>query len=250
MGTLTLDLRGVAASHSLPQDAAAREALVSVALHGGLISALILGPLFAGANPPEIAAAFQAPLIRPIAVILPPPPRTPVHPQVVKPRAVEASAQDLEPPASIPPSLNTIHTLDLEPGPPGASPSTDADPNASDAYDCPLGSLCATPSPRREEPAQTLVRIGGLIREPRLLEARPPQYPKVAQRAGVTGKVIIEARVGQDGRVKELRVTEGHPLFDEAARASVRSRRYEPLLLNGVPTEFLITITMKFNLQG
>jgi hypothetical protein len=29
----------------------------------------------------------------------------------------------------------------------------------------------------------------------------------------------------------------------------VRSRRYEPLLLNGVPTDFLITITVAFNLR-
>jgi protein TonB len=88
-----------------------------------------------------------------------------------------------------------------------------------------------------------------VIHEPRLRESRSPVYPPIAQAAGVSGTVVLEARVGQDGRVKEVRITQGNALFDEAALASVRSRRYDALLLNGVPTEFLVTITVTFNLR-
>ena len=65
--------------------------------------------------------------------------------------------------------------------------------------------------------------------------------------AGVAGRVVMEAHVGRNGRILEVKIIESHSLFDEAALASVRSRLYEPLLLNGVPTDFLITITMAFN---
>jgi protein TonB len=71
----------------------------------------------------------------------------------------------------------------------------------------------------------------------------------MAQAARVSGRVVLEAHVGLDGRVKEVRITQSHALFDEAALASVRSRLYEPLLLNGVPTEFLVTITVAFNVR-
>lgn len=37
-------------------------------------------------------------------------------------------------------------------------------------------------------------------------------------------------------------------LFDDAAVAAVKQWRYKPLLLNGVPTEFILTATVKLNL--
>ena len=61
--------------------------------------------------------------------------------------------------------------------------------------------------------------------------------------------MILEAHVSEHGRVLEVRVVEGHALFTEAALASVRSRVYEPLLLNGVRSDFLLTITMAFNIR-
>jgi protein TonB len=41
----------------------------------------------------------------------------------------------------------------------------------------------------------------------------------------------------------------GHPLFDEPATAAVKQWRYRPLLLNGEPTEFIVTVTLTFNIQ-
>ena len=104
------------------------------------------------------------------------------------------------------------------------------------------------PGPRKVHQAPT-PRIGGVIREPRLISSRPPQYPPLAQATGVSGQVILEAHVSENGRVLEIRVVEGHALFTEAALASVRSRVYEPLLLNGVRSDFLLTITMAFNIR-
>jgi TonB family protein len=71
----------------------------------------------------------------------------------------------------------------------------------------------------------------------------------MAQAARVGGRVVLEAHVGPDGRVREITIVESHALFNEAALASVRSRRYEPLRLNGVPTDFLITITVAFSVR-
>jgi protein TonB len=144
--------------------------------------------------------------------------------------------------------LDTGHVLDFGPGPiSDAQPSDRDDPTGSLVGACPLGSVCGTGVVPIAGPPRPPVRIGGVIKEPRLIEGRAPLYPPIAQAAGVTGRVVLEAHVGPDGRVREVRITEGGTLFDEAALASVRSRRYEPLLLNGIPTDFLLTITVTFN---
>jgi len=62
--------------------------------------------------------------------------------------------------------------------------------------------------------------------------------------------VIIEAVVGTDGRVKSAHILRGHGLLDDAALASVGQWRYQPLLLNGVPTEFVLTVTVTFSLTA
>jgi protein TonB len=61
--------------------------------------------------------------------------------------------------------------------------------------------------------------------------------------------VVLEAHVDIYGNVKDVSVVRGSQLFDEAAIAAVRQWRYRPLLLNGEPTEFLLTVTLMFRLQ-
>jgi len=60
--------------------------------------------------------------------------------------------------------------------------------------------------------------------------------------------VILEATVGTDGRVQDVKVLRGHTLFDPSAIDAVRQWRYQPLLLNGIPVPFIATVTVQFNL--
>jgi TonB family protein len=46
------------------------------------------------------------------------------------------------------------------------------------------------------------------------------------------------------------KVLRGHPLFDEAAQEAVKQWRYQPLLLNGEPTAFVVTVTFPFTLTN
>ena len=58
------------------------------------------------------------------------------------------------------------------------------------------------------------------------------------------------ATVDATGHVREVTILRGAPLFDEAALAAVRQWVYRPLLLNGIPTPFILTVTLKFSIQG
>jgi protein TonB len=152
-------------------------------------------------------------------------------------------------PQSLPTSLPTNSGINPDPAPgdPDLTPGVIGPPGGVEGS-CPLGSLCGAAAPL-PDPVPATVRIGGDIKEPQLIENRPPVYPPMAQAARVGGRVVLEAHVGPDGRVREITIVESHALFNEAALASVRSRRYEPLRLNGVPTDFLITITVAFSVR-
>jgi protein TonB len=101
----------------------------------------------------------------------------------------------------------------------------------------------APPAPRK------IVRVGGSIKEPQKIRHVAPVYPAIAQAAGVQGTVILETVIGEDGRVRNLRVLRPVPLLDEAAVNAVRQWQFTPTLLNGEPVPVVMTVTVTFTLQ-
>ena len=89
-------------------------------------------------------------------------------------------------------------------------------------------------------------RVGGSIQEPRLIRRVPPVYPPIAQSAKITGVVIVELLVGVDGTVQNAQVLRSIPLLDQAALDAVRQWQFTPTLLNGVPVEVIMTVSVKF----
>lgn len=55
-----------------------------------------------------------------------------------------------------------------------------------------------------------------------------PEYPELAKRMGVTGKVKIEVVITPDGRVKGTRVIGGHPLLVQACQDAVKEWKFLP----------------------
>jgi TonB family protein len=97
---------------------------------------------------------------------------------------------------------------------------------------------------------QVPVRVGGGIKEPARVTYVDPVYPRIAQQAKVQGTVILEARIGTDGSVQDVRVLKTIALLTEAAVEAVRQWRYTPTLLNGEPVEVLMVVTVNFSLPG
>jgi periplasmic protein TonB len=89
-------------------------------------------------------------------------------------------------------------------------------------------------------------RVGGSIRPPEKIVHVPPKYPPIALSAGITGVVILEATIAEDGSVVGLRVLRSEPLLDSAAIEAVRQWRFTPTLLNGQPVSVLMTVTVAF----
>jgi len=104
------------------------------------------------------------------------------------------------------------------------------------------------PAPPPPPPQQ--VRVGGDIKEPKKIVDAKPIYPEIAQRAKISGIVIIEATIGKDGTVRDAKVLRSQPFLDQAALDAVKKWKFTPTLLNGVPVEVIMTVTVNFTFSG
>jgi protein TonB len=111
------------------------------------------------------------------------------------------------------------------------------------------GIVGGLPSEPAESSTPRVVRIGGKIIAPKLVTVVKPEYPPLATQARLQGIVILEAFVGVDGKVKEVKPLRGPVILVDAALEAVKQWRYRPLLLNGAPTQFILTVTVAFDLQ-
>jgi protein TonB len=102
--------------------------------------------------------------------------------------------------------------------------------------------------PARVTPAAPR-RVGGAVRAPQKIHHVAPEYPPIARSARVTGVVILEAIIGEDGGVRNVTVLRSIPLLDNAAVEAVRQWRFTPSLLNGEPISVIMTVTVSFNLN-
>lgn len=94
------------------------------------------------------------------------------------------------------------------------------------------------------------VRVGGSIAPPTKVKDVRPVYPAEAQQARLSGVVIIEATIGEDGKVRNAVVLRSIPLLDQAALDAVRQWEYTPTVFNGTPVPVIMTVTVNFNIQG
>ena len=79
-----------------------------------------------------------------------------------------------------------------------------------------------------------------------------PQYPEIAQEAGIEGTVYVQAFIDIKGRVKELKVIKGIPNtgLDEAALEAIRKTRFRPAKQRERPVGVYISIPVNFKLKG
>jgi TonB family protein len=95
------------------------------------------------------------------------------------------------------------------------------------------------------------LEVGGNIKVPHKLVDVKPIYPESMRETGQEGLVTLQAIIGVDGSVASASVltTQVHPDFANAAIDAVRQWRFSPTLLNGVPIEVSMKVTVVFSLN-
>jgi periplasmic protein TonB len=107
----------------------------------------------------------------------------------------------------------------------------------------------AVPTAPKEKPKGP-VRVGGRVKEPRLIQRVEPTYPPLALQTHIQGIVIIEAIIDEHGDVGEMRVVSGPPLLIQSALDAVRHWKYEPTYLNDQAVPVQLNVRVQFLLNG
>jgi TonB family protein len=87
-----------------------------------------------------------------------------------------------------------------------------------------------------------------------VLKSVKPEYPPIARKARLQGRVTIRALVDETGRPRKTAIVERDPaflpIFDEYARKAVMKSRYSPMTdLSGKPVRCQITIPISFRIS-
>lgn len=225
---------------------------VSIAVHAAAAVVLFVMPLLAAEVLPDVRdhALWMAARVAAVPDV-PAPPRGAAAPPSAETHAAAAPVPPVEAPDGIAPETAAA------PAPGDALPGLEGLPDGSVPGGVGVGgagggegtALPPPPPPRPEPQAQKPVHVGGTVRRPQKMVDVAPVYPQMAMRAGISGSVLLEAVIAEDGRVTGLRVLRSVPMLDQAAVDAVRQWVFSPTLLNGVPTPVVMTVTVTFALR-
>jgi len=77
-------------------------------------------------------------------------------------------------------------------------------------------------------------------------EKTQPSYPSLAGQMKVQGSVLLQAFIGADGVIQQVRVISGPAILSSAAREAAMQWRFKPYLQNGKAVETQARITVNF----
>ena len=73
-----------------------------------------------------------------------------------------------------------------------------------------------------------------------------PTMPAIAKQVHITGKVLVDLTVGENGSVENVDVISGNPVLSSAAVAAGKKWTFKPFLVDGKPEKALVRVTFDF----
>jgi TonB family protein len=80
-----------------------------------------------------------------------------------------------------------------------------------------------------------------------LIKTAPLVYPPMAKSRNITGMVVVEVKVGKDGKVSSPRFVSGPGIFRDAAFDAVMHYQFKPAKLNGQAIDQVTQIRLNFH---
>jgi protein TonB len=205
-------------------DTAAESAPVAKATaKGGLAEGSAKGPL------KRAAAAVSAPP----EVVKPEPSGPVVSRTVLPPLDVEVVAGDSH--RVVRPGNNSVR-VDLRPGtPPQAAPEA-----VSGGENATAAQVTSKAADRVRISTSTSATVSAAVR---------PDYPLLARQMKVQGAVVLQALIGRDGIIQNLKVLSGPSILASAAEDAVRQWHFKPHYEGGEAVETQARITVNFTIS-
>ncbi len=235
-----------------------RAILLAAGIHVLLVAGIILVQMVI----PEKLGEFQLLTTLYMAAPPPPPPLSISKAPEPKPHPVEAAAAVRETPAVVEPQPVEKPELTAPVNiPKDIARIVDAAPpkGISEARSGVTGGATASPAGgllggvlggtgNVPPPPPAPVRVGGNVKQPKIVHIEQPKYPPEAKRARVEGVVVLEATVTAEGTVEKVKAISGPPMLVESAVEALTHWKYEPTYLNGQAVPVILTARISFSL--
>jgi len=101
----------------------------------------------------------------------------------------------------------------------------------------------------RNAEAVTIASARERIPSEQKFQAAGVEYPMLTPQSKVQGSVILQARIGADGVVEDLRIVSGPAILASAAKEAVRRWQFKPYIQNGQAVETVANITVNFTIK-
>jgi protein TonB len=102
------------------------------------------------------------------------------------------------------------------------------------------------PPPEEEEP---IVPFFALSEKPEVVRQAKPDYPELARKAGIEGRVTVKVLINTNGDVEKVEVVKGHPMLDDAAIASAKQWKFTPPKQRDRAVKVWMNIPIDFKLK-
>lgn len=157
------------------------------------------------------------------------------------PVSPDAMAQQLVAPTRIAGNIKKAPQPD---GPPPSAPA----PVTLDENGALPGSVFAGSS--KVKVAPHVVAISAGVADGMIIHKTQPVYPKFAQDAHITGKVVLKATITKQGTIEGIQVLSGPKILAPSAVDAVKTWKYRPYMLDNQPVAVETNITVAFGITG
>jgi TonB family protein len=126
-----------------------------------------------------------------------------------------------------------------------SGPAAESTPSLNLGASTGSGALSALAQPAEASKPSILTRSE--LEPVQVLRRVAPVYPAIAKQRRLSGVLMVQATVGKDGKLTNLEMISGPPVFRDAAFDAVKQWQFKPATLNGQPIEQSTTIKLQFN---
>ncbi|MBK9063452.1 MAG: energy transducer TonB [Acidobacteria bacterium] len=224
---------------------------VSATAHAALAAVLVVPPLFATPEPPELDGIVKIDWVPVLTIDAPARISVDSLRRVreggLGARTASASGAAARPPVSQPTGIGSV-LPDPTSEPEGQFTFEGTDEQSESG----IGVPGETGKPGSGGPGGGILDATAPgVSPPVAIETIAPPYPELARRARIEGVVVLDAVIGADGAVREVRVAQGvSPLLDPAAVEAVRRWRYRPASVGARPVAVLLKVVLTFSLRN
>jgi len=101
-------------------------------------------------------------------------------------------------------------------------------------------------------PSESAQEFYAFDEPPILIKSIAPQYPQLAQNAGIEGTVVIRVVIGVDGKVEQANVISSDvtPAMEKAALSAAQKFLFKPAKQRTVPVRASMAVPIRFKLHG